>query len=96
MADLPNMSREEIEAALEKAKRAWQETLDKMTPEEREQAMRRAQQAVEEDQAARDKLLADAAALLGGAAPKQTPKFCTHCGAEVNPGKFCIYCGAEY
>ena len=96
MADLPNMSREEMEKALEKAKRDWQETLAKMTPEEREQAMRKAQQAVEADQAAREKLLADAAALLGGAAPKQKPKFCTHCGAEVNPGKFCIYCGMAY
>ena len=93
---MADMSREEMEKAIEKAQREWQETLAKMTPEEREQAMRRAQQAVEADQAANDQLLADAAALLGGSAPKQQAKFCTHCGAEVNPGKFCIYCGMAY
>ena len=73
MADIPNMSREEMEAALEKAKKAWQETLDKMTPEEREQAMRKAQQLIDEDQAARDQLMAEAAASLCGAMPQQKP-----------------------
>ena len=93
MANVPNMSREELEAALEKAKRDAQAALDKMTPEEREQAMRKAQQLIDEDQASMQKLMADAAALVGGAAPKQAPKFCTHCGAAVTGGKFCEYCG---
>ena len=93
---MADMSREEMEAALEKAKRAWQETLDKMTPEEREQAMRKAQQAVEADRAAQEQLLAEAAAVAAGVMPQKKPKFCTHCGAEVNLGKFCIYCGMAY
>ena len=91
-----DMSREEMEAALEKAKRAWQETLAKMTPEEREQAMRKAQQAVEADRAAQEQLLAEAAAVAAGVMPQKKPNFCTHCGAEVNPGKFCAYCGMPY
>ena len=96
MADLPNLSQEEMEALVEKAKRELQAQLDRMTPQEREAAQRKAQQMIEEDQAATQKLLDDAAALLAGTAPKEKPKFCTHCGAAVNAGKFCEYCGMPY
>ena len=84
---------EELEQMLEKAKRDWQEQLDKMTPEERAQAESRAQAALEADQAAMQKLLADVAALTGGAAPKTQPKFCGHCGAPAGSGTLCEYCG---
>lgn len=89
------MSREEMEKALEKAKREWQETLDRMTPEEREQALRKAQQAVEADDAARQQLLENARRILGDDTPQETPKpkFCTNCGAPVSGGKFCTNCG---
>ncbi len=86
-------SREEMEKLIEKAKRDLEETLAKMTPEEREQAEMRAKKMIAEDEAARQKLLDDAAALIGFT-PKQTPKFCEHCGAPAEGGKFCEYCGS--
>lgn len=86
-------SREELEQMLEKAKRELQEKLDRMTPEERAQAEIRAKKMIEEDEAARQKLLDEAAAIAGGAAPKKAPNFCGHCGAPADGGKFCAYCG---
>ena len=89
-----DMQQKQMEEALEKARREWQETLDRMTPEEREQALRKAQQLAEEDAAARQKLLDDARRILGDPAPKAAPKFCTNCGAPVSGGKFCTNCGS--
>ena len=90
-----SMSREDLEKALEKAQREWQETLERMTPEERAQAEERARKLVEADQAAIEQQLEQARSILGGpapAAPKWT-KFCTNCGAPASGGKFCTNCG---
>ena len=87
-------TREEMEAMIEKAKREWQAKLDAMTPEERERALAAAQKAAEEDAAARQKMLEDAAKILGTEAPKPAAaKFCPYCGAAVSGGKFCGECG---
>ncbi|MBR0082025.1 MAG: hypothetical protein IJP98_04730 [Clostridia bacterium] len=86
-------SREELAKALEKAKRDWEETLAKMTPEERAAAERKAQQALAEDEARRKKLLDSVAAIMGKPAPKARPNFCSHCGAPAGTGNFCEYCG---
>jgi vacuolar-type H+-ATPase subunit H len=87
MESIPNLSQEELEAILEKAKRELQEKLDKMTPEERKQAQLRAQKMIEEDQAENQKLLEDAAKYV-------SPRFCQNCGAPASGGKFCTYCGS--
>ncbi len=95
MADI---SREELERLLEKAKRDQQEILAKMTPAEREAAELRAQKLIEEDAARRQKLIEDAAAIAAGAVPApqepKAPKFCSNCGAPAGGGKFCTYCGS--
>ena len=93
---MENMSREELEKALEKAKQDAQAMLDQMTPEERAQAMRKAEQRIEEDSAAMRKLIDDAKAVAAGAAPVETakPKFSANCGAPALGGKFCTNCGS--
>lgn len=92
---MENPSREELEKLLEKAKREQQALLDRMTPEEREAAERRAKQMIEEDQANMQKLIEDAAAVAGSAPKKtNTPGTCPHCGAPAEGGKFCAYCGS--
>ena len=85
--------RNELEQMLEKAKRDLQAKLDQMTPEERAQTEIRAKKMIEEDDAARQKMLDEAAAVLAGSAPKPSPKFCGRCGAPADGGKFCAYCG---
>ena len=92
MDNIPMPSREEMEQILEKAKRELQEKLDKMTPEERAQAEIRAKKMIEDDETARQKMLDEAAALIGSA-PKVPPKFCGHCGAPADDTAFCAYCG---
>lgn len=92
MENISMPSREEMEQMIEKAKRDLQETLAKMTPEERAQAEIRAKKMIEEDEAARQKLMDEVAAVTGSA-PKNAPKFCGHCGAPAEGGKFCAYCG---
>ena len=87
-------SSEEMEELLRKAQAELNAALEKMTPEERAQAEARAKKAIEEDETARKALLDSAAAVLGGEAPKPTPKFCTNCGAPVRGGKFCTNCGS--
>jgi rubrerythrin len=96
MADAVDMDREEMEKALEKAKRDWQARLDQMTPEERAQAQEKAVAAAEADWAAIEQLTARAKSILAGSAPaeKPKPKFCTNCGAPVSGGKFCTNCGS--
>ena len=93
-----NMSPEELEKMLEKAKRDAQAMLDKMTPEERARAQAQAQRTIEEDQAAMQKLIDDAARVAAGfpAEEQEKPKFCTHCGAQASGGKFCTYCGQPF
>ncbi len=94
MNDIVNLTPEEMAEMIEKAKRAVQEALDRMTPEERQQAEQRAQAMIEEDKRANQELIdaaARAAALTSG---KPRPKFCTNCGAPVSGGKFCSNCGS--
>ena len=89
-----NMSREELEQYLEKAKRELQERLDAMTPEERAATEARAQKMIEEDNANTQRLLDDAARILGRNTGKARPNFCAHCGAPAGSGKYCEYCGS--
>ena len=90
-----NYTPEELQAILEKAQKELQEKLDSMTPEEREQAQLRAQQAIEDDAASMQKLIDDAAKVAAGDIPAQkpAPKFCPNCGAPAGEGKFCSFCG---
>ena len=88
-------SKEELEALIEKAKKELQERLDKMTPEEREQAKLRYEQAKAEDEAKLRDLTETAAKFASGAAPAKAPKFCPNCGARAGGGKFCEYCGSK-
>ncbi len=92
--DNRDMSREELEKALEKAKRDAQAMFGKLTPEERARVTAEANRRTEEDRAARQKLLDDARAILAGSEPKRRPKFCPNCGAPVSGGKFCTNCGS--
>jgi len=96
MENMKNPSPEELAKMLEKAKRDAQAAFEKLTPEEREQAMRRAQKMMEEDKASMQALLDQAAKVAAGASsgPKAAPKFCTNCGAPVSGGKFCASCGS--
>lgn len=90
------MSREELERQIEEAKRKVQEMLDRMTPEERAQAQAKAQNLIAEDQAAMQKLIENATAVLNSTAPaaQTSPRFCRNCGAPAEGGKFCSYCGS--
>ena len=88
-----NYTPEELQAILEKAQKELQEKLDSMTPEEREQAQLRAQQAIEDDAASMQKLIDEAAKVAAGDIPTQKPKFCPNCGAPAGEGKFCAFCG---
>ena len=89
-----NISPEERARRLEEAQRKAQETLAGMTPEERAQAEARAREAIAADEAARQRLLDDAAKVLNGETPGSAPKFCGNCGAKAEGGKFCPYCGS--
>ena len=64
-----NISPEELEKMLEKAKADLQAKLDKMTPEERAQAELKAQKLIAEDKAAMQKLTEDAAKYAAANAP---------------------------
>ena len=88
-------TQEELREILEKGKRDLQESLSKMTPEERAQAMAKAQKAIEEDAERIRQLLETADQYTKGTSPaeKVPPKFCTHCGAPTSGGNFCEYCG---
>ena len=91
-----NLSPEELEKMLEKAKKEAQAMLDKMTPEERERAEIEAKKLVEEDKASMQKLIDDAAKIAAESShkAKEMPKFCMNCGAPVSGGKFCTHCGS--
>ena len=89
-----NMSQVELKKALEKAKKDAQAMLEKMTPEERMQAEINAKKLIEEDTASRQKLLDDAARVLGNTHPRERSRFCTSCGAPAGAGIFCEYCGS--
>ena len=95
MGSIPEISREEMERLVEKAKKDLQETLAKMTPEERAQADKKAKEIIEADRLARQKLLEDAARILGrpDGAGVAEPRFCPHCGAKAEGGSVCEYCG---
>ena len=85
---------EELQKMIEKAQADLQAQLDKMTPEERAQAERRAKQLIAEDAASMQKMIDEAAAVAGGMPVKEAPKFCTNCGAPAGNGRFCAYCGS--
>ena len=89
-------SREELQKLIEKAQRDLEEQLAKMTPEERAAADRKAQKLIEEDRAAKQALIDEAAKVAAGdlSGAKPRPKFCTNCGAPVSGGKFCMNCGS--
>ena len=65
------ISPEELEKMVEKAKRDLQAKLDSMTPEERAQAEMKASKTIAADQAAMQNLLDDAAAVMGGYPPQR-------------------------
>lgn len=88
------ISREELERLVEKAKADLQATLDKMTPEEREQAELKAKKMMEEDEAKMQRLLDEAAKIASKSDASEKPKFCSNCGAKAGDGKFCEYCGS--
>ena len=94
MENSVNMTPEELQALLEKAKRDLQEKLDKMTPEERRQAEEKAKAAIEEDRKSMQDLIDSAARAAASFEGKPGPRFCTNCGAPVSGGKFCSYCGS--
>ena len=91
-----NPSHEELEKLLEKAQREYQAMLDKMTPEEREQAELKAKKIAEEENARIQKIIDDAAKLTGKPLPEENkaPAVCPNCGAPANGGKFCPFCGS--
>lgn len=95
MGSLPEISREEMEQLVKKAEKELQERLAQLTPEERAQAAERAERMIEEDRLANEKLLADAARILGqhDGAGGSGPRFCPHCGAKAEGGTVCEYCG---
>ena len=92
---MDNYTREDLEKMIEKAKKDWQEALEKLSPEERAEAEKRAQKMVADDEAKRKRLLESASELLGKRSVPETPtpKFCKSCGAPAGSGKFCEYCG---
>ena len=94
METIPEMSREEMQKAIEKAQRDLEEIRAKMTPEERAEADRRAQKMLEEDEAEHRRLIESAKQLLGKRLTGVRPKFCTNCGAPAGEGKFCTNCGS--
>ena len=67
--------------------------LDKMTPEEREQAEIRAQKLIEEDRIAKQKLIDEGTVIAAKFSGTKAPEFCSCCGAPAGTGKFCAYCG---
>ena len=91
MDNVPDMSPEELEKLVEKAKAELQAKLDRMTPEERAQAELKAQKMIEADNARMQKIIDDAKKIISDTAP--APKFCSNCGAPAGGGNFCEYCG---
>ena len=89
-----NMTPEELQKALEKAKRDAEEMLAKMTPEEREQAEIKAKKLIEEDQARMREMIEKAKEVGAGAPSGEKPKVCPSCGAPAGSGNFCTYCGS--
>ncbi|MBQ6165455.1 MAG: hypothetical protein IJK23_13370 [Clostridia bacterium] len=104
MTNTPEMSPEAIQALMEKMQRETQAMLDRMTPEERAEVERKTQEMMAADRDEQQRLLDNAARILGGsapapapdhvAAPAAMPKFCSSCGAPAGSGKFCEYCGS--
>ena len=90
-------TREELEQILEEQKAMLQKSLAAMSPQERAEAIRKAEQAIKEDEIKRQRLLDSAAKLLAHSHhQKEKPKFCTHCGAKAGDGEYCEYCGKAY
>ena len=92
---MSDISHEELEKLLEKAKRDYEELVAKMTPEERAAADERARKAIAEDEVERQRLIEGAAALKNDNMPKkpEAPKTCPNCGAQAKGENYCPYCG---
>lgn len=88
---------EELEELLKKAQEEAEAALDKLTPEERRQAEIDGKKLMEEDMAAKQKILDEAAKFVEEHSEKKSegPKFCTNCGARIRGGKFCENCGSR-
>lgn len=102
------ISREELERALEEANKKAQAMLDKMTPEERAQAQTKANRAIAENQAAMQKLINEANAVMNSYPPQREMmerNTAQEHGTIPNPGayacdaahkpRFCQNCGAQ-
>ena len=93
------LSDEEKRKKMEEANRAAQEYLNRLTPEQRKIAEEGAQKRMQEMEADREKMLAEARSVAGGGAAAvavSAPKFCTNCGTPSKGGKFCTNCGQPY
>ena len=109
MKNNTEISREELERALEEANKKAQAMLDKMTPEERAQAQTKANRTIAEDQAAMQKLINEASAVMNSYPPQREMmerNTAQEHGTIPNPGayvptpagdasRFCPSCGAK-
>lgn len=106
MENYASMTPEELAKLVEEAEKQAKATLDKMTPEEREQSIIRANKLIAEDQARLQKIVDEAKAVANGnyskdnepepeqeSVEKNAARFCSNCGAPAGGGKFCEYCG---
>ena len=104
MENYASLTPEELAKLVEEAEKQAKAALDKMTPEEREQSIARANKLIAEDQARLQKIVDEAKAVANGnyskgnesepeSAEKKTARFCSNCGAPAGSGKFCEYCG---
>lgn len=92
--DNMNISQEEMQKMIEKAQKDLEETLAKMTPEERAAAEARAQKLIEEDAIKMQQIIDEAKAVMSQT-EKEAPKFCPNCGAKTDGGNFCSFCGSK-
>ena len=88
-------TQEKIEAALKKAQQEYQSYLDKLSPEEREQAELKFKQMSEEENARMQELVEHNKKVLEEISSKEAPKFCPNCGSPADGGRFCAFCGSE-